>query len=156
MFIHVKRYKQKFLVDTGSSVSIIKPTIYDIHPKHSNLRAANGNKINCFGEKLLTLDLGLRREFTAVFQIADVTTSIIGADFLHEFGLTVDIRNGRITDSTTGLHAKATISWTDANVVTAVPAILKEFPQLTAPPNYHDKPKHNIFLVCLQTFARDQ
>ena len=40
----------------------------------------------------LTLNLGLRHTFQWVFIIADVQKPIIGADFLHHFGLLVAVR----------------------------------------------------------------
>jgi hypothetical protein len=49
----------------------------------------------------LRLNLGLRRDFTWRFMVADVTHPLIGADFLSHFGLLVDCRNNRLLDGTT-------------------------------------------------------
>jgi hypothetical protein len=51
----------------------------------------------------LSLDLGLRRDFTWRFIIADVTQAIIGADFLSHYGLVVNLRKKRLLDETTSL-----------------------------------------------------
>ena len=47
--------------------------------------------------KLIVLDLGLRRKFSWPFIVADVTKTIIGADFLVNFGLLVDLRTKKTT-----------------------------------------------------------
>ncbi|KOC61824.1 hypothetical protein WH47_06162 [Habropoda laboriosa] len=62
------------------------------------LSAANGTPIATYGTKTLTLNLGLRRDFTWRFVVADVSKPIIGADFLAHYGLLVDIRNQRLID----------------------------------------------------------
>ncbi|GFV99971.1 hypothetical protein TNCV_3567621 [Trichonephila clavipes] len=70
------------------------------------LYAANGSEIPTFGHKILTLNLGLRREFQFPFIIAKVDKGIIGADFLKKFNLLIDIRNKQLTDGITNLHVK--------------------------------------------------
>lgn len=83
----------QFLIDSGADVSAmprilpsskIKPTSYDLY-------AANGTKINVYGQVLLKLNLGLRREFVWNFVIADVSQPIIGADFLAYYELSPDL-----------------------------------------------------------------
>ena len=49
-----------------------------------------GAAIATYGIQSLTFNLGLRRTFHWVFLVADVTTPIIGADFLRHFDLLVD------------------------------------------------------------------
>jgi hypothetical protein len=56
-----------------------------------DLCAANGTTIRTYGRLPLSLNLGLRREFTWRFVVADVTQSLIGADFRSHFGLLVII-----------------------------------------------------------------
>lgn len=70
--------------------------------------AANGATINTYGEVLLQIDLGLRRDFQWKFIIADVERPIIGADFLRTFDLLVDMKNARILDGKTLLATKGT------------------------------------------------
>ena len=52
----------RFLVDTGTEVSVISPSTADwrIKPNCSGLCAVNGLTIATFGTRSLTLDLGLR------------------------------------------------------------------------------------------------
>ncbi|GBM44911.1 hypothetical protein AVEN_94515-1 [Araneus ventricosus] len=75
----------RFLIDAGAEISVIPPrTIQERNCTASKLKpfAANGTTISTFGEKLLTLDLNLRRVFRWPFIIASVSHPIIGADFL--------------------------------------------------------------------------
>jgi hypothetical protein len=71
------------------------------------LRSLRGKTIHTCGWLSLSLNLGLRREFTWRFVVADVTEPLIGADFLTHFGLLVDCRNNRLLDNVTSLSAPA-------------------------------------------------
>ena len=73
-----------FLVDTGAEVSVIPPSATDRNHRKSNLtlQAVNNTSIATYGNRLLTLNIGLRRTFQWVFIIADVKNPIIGADLL--------------------------------------------------------------------------
>ncbi|GFV60033.1 gag-pol polyprotein [Trichonephila clavipes] len=70
-----------------------------------NLYAANGTKIPTYGTKRILLDLGLRRQFTWFFVIADVRQPIIGVDFLKHFNLLVDAKHHRFIDTNTKLSS---------------------------------------------------
>ena len=101
----------KFLVDTGSEVSLIPPPHHHtLKPSSFTLHAANGTTIGTYGQKSLTLDLGLRRRFQWIFVVADVQTPIIGADFLSSFSLNVDMTNKKLIDSRTSLSVIGSIS----------------------------------------------
>ncbi|GBN20197.1 Transposon Ty3-G Gag-Pol polyprotein [Araneus ventricosus] len=67
----------------------------------TTLFAANGSHIKTFGSKLLSLDLGLQRKLQWPFVIADITKPIIGADFLQQFGLLVDLKKRCLLDPIT-------------------------------------------------------
>ena len=83
-----------FLVDTGFDISV-HPKSYgkfdNISSKYK-LFAANCPSINTYGQHLIVLDLGLRRIISWPYIVADVTKPIIGADFLVNFGLLVDLK----------------------------------------------------------------
>ena len=91
----------RFLVDTGSEVSVIPPSASDrTHvPDTLSLTVVNNTSIPTYGKRLL--NLGLRRPFAWVFIIADTRRPIIGADFLKYFGLMVNVRECKLTDSRT-------------------------------------------------------
>jgi len=90
VFITDKVSQRRFLVDTGAEVSVIKCTTVLLYVYKNNttacknstaLFAANGSPMNTFGSSRLKLDLGLRREFTWNFIVADSEYNILGADF---------------------------------------------------------------------------
>nr|VZI33608.1 unnamed protein product [Spirometra erinaceieuropaei] len=96
----------KFLVDTGAEVSVVPPNPAERKTRSSfYLTAANNFSIPTFGQRSITLDLGLRRIFRWVFIIADVSVALISADFLAHFNLLVDLKNRRLVDCITDLHA---------------------------------------------------
>jgi hypothetical protein len=104
-----------------------------------DLCAANGTTIPTYGWLSLSLNLGLRRDFTWRFVVADVTQPLIGVDFLSHFGLLVDCRNNRLLDGVTSLSAPAQPANSLIHSVktisngTAVDSLLAEFPDLTRP-----------------------
>lgn len=103
LFVKDTNNSINFLIDTGASVSLLPPTpgIHNIQPK--KLIAANGSKINTYGERLLTLNIGLRRNFRWNFIIADVKYAIIGLDFLTHHNINVSTRKGLLIDGETKL-----------------------------------------------------
>ena len=61
----------RFLVDTGAEVSVIPPSATDRTKQDLfSLQAVNNTPIATHGNKLLTLNLGLRRPFRWIFIIA--------------------------------------------------------------------------------------
>ena len=104
MFIFDKRSHRKFLIDTGSEVCVIPPSPKDKSSKaKTELFAANKSPIATYGQRLISLDLDLKREFNWTFYIADVSCPIIGADFLSYFDLVPDLRRSRLLDLSTKL-----------------------------------------------------
>lgn len=82
-----------YLVDTGSDVCALppKPSELTNPPYMQNLTAANGTKINTYGEPMLDVNIGLRRSFPSRFPwkfvVADLKQPIIGLDFLRHYKL---------------------------------------------------------------------
>lgn len=101
----------RFLIDTGANISVI-PCIRKWFQQQAEIKlyAANGTVINTYGEKTLTMDLGLRRPFRWTFVIADVLTPILGADFLEHYKLLVDIYGRRLVDGHTRLSTLTGVS----------------------------------------------
>ncbi|CAL1681006.1 unnamed protein product [Lasius platythorax] len=126
-------------MDTGANISLILRNRAGKVKQSSNfhLFAANGSRINTYGSKLLTIDLGLRRAFRWNFCVADVQKPILGADFLKHYALLVDIRNRRLVDNITLLKTNGTISQATFGLInTIVPnykyhELLTKFPDLT-------------------------
>ena len=111
-FVRDTHTNTRFLVDTGSEVSVIPPTPAD--RKHSldprTLNAVNNTSITTYGQRSLTLNLGLRRSLPWIFIIADVQKPILGADFLTHYGLTVDMRHCKLIDTHTRLRIQGIVS----------------------------------------------
>lgn len=139
-------------MDTGADISVVPPLPSESKrpPGKFKLFAANGSTINTFGERLITLDLGLRRKFQWPFVICSVTNPIIGADFLQQFSLLVDIKRKRLLDSITNLTSIG-------HVVSGKPLglklvsgdspfhqLLKQFPAITRPVAVLKAPKHDV------------
>ncbi|CAE1163767.1 unnamed protein product [Acanthosepion pharaonis] len=74
------------------------------------LQAANGSTIETYGAKTLTLNIGMRRDFTWTFTQADVKTPILGADFLAHYDLAVHMNTRTLSDNTTNIAVKGTLS----------------------------------------------
>lgn len=92
-----------FLIDSGADVSVLPLTSKscDIRPTAVTLFAAKGSAIKVIGERRIKLNLGLGRDFYWSFVIADVTSPIIGSDFIKHHDLLIDLRRNRLVDNTT-------------------------------------------------------
>nr|VZI15659.1 unnamed protein product [Spirometra erinaceieuropaei] len=143
----------KFLVDSGAEVSVVPPTPAERKTRSFFcLTAANNSSIPTFGQCSITLDLGLRRIFRWVFIIADVSVALIGADFLAHFNLLVDLKNRRLVDCITDLHARCQSDVNPCvNPLTVMPisdcpfhSLLRQFPRLTNPSFREVDIKHTV------------
>ncbi|XP_025833201.1 uncharacterized protein LOC112905293 [Agrilus planipennis] len=141
LFITDGSTKVRYLIDTGADLCVF-PRAQLPQPREKStyeLSAANGTIISTYGILTLTLDLGLRRQFTWRFVVADVSKPIIGADFLSHFGLLVDMKNKRLLDLTTHLacHGKV-IECKSSSIKTVTGSspfhdLLQQFPGTTRP-----------------------
>jgi len=84
LFVSDQSTKIQFLINTGVDVCVFpRSQLPEPRAKSSyELSAANGITIATFGTITLTLNFGLRRQFTWRFVVAAVSKPIIGADFL--------------------------------------------------------------------------
>lgn len=140
-------------MDTGADVSVVPYYNYSSYERDPDftLTAANGSSIATYGRRVLELQLGLPRLFRYHFILANVTVPIIGADFLHKFGLLPDIKNRKLIDNDTKTYVNAILA-----VNCRIPSpklyvinneyglILKDYPSLVTPPDFNVKVKHNI------------
>ena len=101
--IYDRNSNTRFLVDTGADVSVIPSTCIERShsPSPCFLQGVDGSQIATYGVHSCTLNIGLRRTFRWVFTIANVKQAILGADFLHHFGLVVDMHRRVLLDSNT-------------------------------------------------------
>lgn len=150
----------RFLIDTGADVSIVPPTKdekrqkFDAKNQPCQLFAANGTPIETYGQKTISLNVGLRRKYKWTFIIANVTRAIIGADFLEHYGLLIDLRKRRLIDEQTNLSIGAELVETNIERISTVndncafAKLLREFIDITRPqpPTERKRPKvtHHI------------
>ncbi len=73
----------RFIIDSGAEISAIPPILADHHRLNSGFRfqAVYRTSIKTYGQRMLKLDLGIRRSFPHVFIVADVPHHIICVDF---------------------------------------------------------------------------
>ena len=142
----------RFLVDTGAEVSVLPPSESERRRQSADnftLQAVNNTS---YGTRSLTLDLGLRRTFRWVFVVANVKHPILGADFLRNFGLLVDMQNRHLADCLTQLSVQGVI----CSITSPSPAILPrqplsvddkllaDFPTITRPCITDAPVKHDV------------
>ena len=69
------------LLDTGSSVTVVRKSQNDKKDESKGLKAVNGSKIDCYGQKVIEVRIG-RKTYPILATIADVDQDILGWDFL--------------------------------------------------------------------------
>ena len=152
--MHDKNSHTKFLVDTGTEVSVVLPTHSERSRPQSllTLQGVDGTRIATYGVRSCTLNLGLRRTFRWIFILANVKHATLGADFLHHFGLVVDIRQCTLADSTTylqvnGISSSLSTGITCPRQYSTNPylVLLSEFPGVTQPCAADRPVKHNVY-----------
>lgn len=121
-------------------MSVMPPTSNSKRLQSTTMQlfAVNGSSIKVYGTIWLKLNLGLRRDFSWNFIIADVSSPIIGADFIRHFDLLIDLRRQRLIDNTTRLEsicsigqAKRYLSVKTFNSTTPFADLLNEFASIT-------------------------
>ncbi|GBO08233.1 hypothetical protein AVEN_81665-1 [Araneus ventricosus] len=110
LFVYDKITGREFLVGTGSGVSVLPILGSKIVPSKFVLYAANGTKINTFGTKLITLNLGLKRKFQWPFILATVSKPILGDDFFEHYNLLVNMKRKKLLDDTSAVSLEKLIS----------------------------------------------
>ena len=84
-----------FIIDTGSDYSIVKSNSFEIanYPSEQFLIAANASKISTHGERSMNLKLSKNCTIKWTFLSAEISYNLIGADFLEQNNLVVDLHN---------------------------------------------------------------
>ena len=86
-----------FLIDTGAEVSLVpaSPADHRTAAPSAPLVAANGTEIKTYGTRHIPLQFGNKR-FQGSVIVADVNQAILGADFLRDNRLLVDLGGQRL------------------------------------------------------------
>lgn len=142
----------RFLVDTGADISIL-PVGRKRYTRECSkyvLYAANGSEIKTYGTRTMVLDFNLRRPYRWEFVVADVKQPILGADFLAQHKLLVDLSARKLVDQTTDLEVVAQIvSMHQPSIYTVnekhpFRQLLFEFPGITKPVSFKETAPHNV------------
>jgi len=151
LFISDRITKQRYLVDTGSDLCVFPHKLLPGRQERTDytLYAANGTTIPTYGWTSWCLNLGLRRDFTWRFVIADVELPIIGVDLLSHYGPLVNCRNSRLLGGVTSLSTPGLIAPPAVPSVKVIAGgtppdeLLEEFPGLTKPTGSHREVRPN-------------
>ncbi|GFW20729.1 transposon Tf2-11 polyprotein [Trichonephila clavipes] len=137
-------------IDSGSDASLIVANKTEQKfPVIQTFRAANGTNINVYGRKSITVNFGLRRNFTYSFYVCNVSSAIIGAAFLYQFNLSPDLRHKRLIDCVTNLKVPAKLGICSIFSIKSVymnnvyGKLLLKYPELTKLPDINQPVKHN-------------
>ena len=154
LFVHDSISGCRFLVDTGAEVSVLPPTPTERqHPSsHFELHAANRTPIATFGQRLMSLNLGLRRRFNWVFIVADVEQPLLGADFLQHFHLQVDLHGKQLVDGCTSLSVSALLAQSSQPALSPSPltlepayaSLLADFPDIARTNQSEQEVRHSV------------
>ena len=74
---------QHLLVDSGSMVSAFPPDPGDVEVNNSCLKAVNGSRIKCYGQKRVSIKIGRKTYHLDVYK-ADVDKPVLGWDFIRK------------------------------------------------------------------------
>jgi len=157
LFIIDSNSNVSFLIDSGSDVSILPSTStaqLDIQVTY-DLFAANRTKIKTYGIKTLILRFAdLEKDYSWSFIVADVSTPILGADFLSSFHLLPDLTCKHLIDGNTLFSSPCTtkdVVHQSVNLVTnltsfpeRVSNMLQQFPGITKLPQYQEHPPQDV------------
>ncbi|XP_053611983.1 uncharacterized protein LOC128676069 [Plodia interpunctella] len=143
--------KERFLVDTGADISVLAAKNRNQTPSNTyKLYAANNTPIRTYGEKTINLNIGLRRTYKWTFIVADVQTSILGADFLRSHKLLVDLHQKKLIDSVTDLKIEVIETTSNQPTVYIIDQnhiyqdIFKKYPEVLRPMSLKEPAKHSV------------
>ena len=143
--------KEGYLVDTGACRSLI-PRKYVPNPgrKGKPLKAANGSRINTYGFRQQSIDVG-GRHYKWKFLVADVFLPILGADFLAAYHLLVDVRRKMIYPAADNGGPKRPLPQPEPTQIASIQDdysdLIKEFSEVFASDLTHrpsDKTSHSV------------
>ena len=147
------RSGHSFLVDCGAEESVFPASAADKrhHASSAPLVAANSTLIKTWGKCEASLVLCKGHTFTQDFHVADVTDSILGADFFASNRLDIDMSNKHLI-SLDDLHVVATGVASVCSTICGLhitrihsDVIIDEFPELLVPRfKSTDSNKHGV------------
>ncbi|GFR67612.1 transposon Ty3-G Gag-Pol polyprotein [Elysia marginata] len=153
LFVTYEKSKRRFLVDTGAQVSVTPASWADkvSGATGPNFQAANGSSIATYGSRVVHLHFD-NRVFDARLISANVKRPLLGADFLRQHNLLVDIRGRRLIEADSFSHISCSVSSISADSVLALieptsnkfRKILNGYPELLQPTFSTAEVKHGV------------
>ena len=146
---------KRYLIDSGSIVSLLPVRFLFLFKNRSRdtnltLFTANSTPIPTYGLHTGNIDLGLRRRFRWPFIIADILEPILGADFLIQNNLLIDMRNRQLIDSITSLTTKGKVIKINIHSISTIDTTMSYADLLTkyiiiTKPSHFSPNSNNIF-----------
>ena len=140
----------EFIVDSGAEKSVLPISLVPdclCVPTDIELAGLDGRPLKVYGHFNGKLGIkSLRREFCINFIITD-TKPILGADFLTEYGLSLNMQNKQLANPLTGISAKLTSSQCTKPIFTITHQTMNtfistNFPNLLKAPDYSSLPSN--------------
>ena len=153
LYVADKRNKCRYLIDTGAAVSVLPRSCANgtVVADSLPLVAANNTTITTYGTSKRIVEVGLKREYSWTFIVADGKQPILEADFLIHYNLLVDLSGRCLHDMITGLAIAATLSSIKPLSLNRIDSthneyteLLNQFPELTRPRMKGETVKHGI------------
>ena len=142
-----------FLVDSGADVCVfpVSATLRRTKSPSVFLSAANGSKIDTWGQRALTLNFGKNKAYQQEFYLADVTRQILGANFFSANNIAIDLRGRRLIDlnnfstlpATLDIQS-VTLSGLTLHAATLFERLLLDFPKISLPRFQSTIDKHGV------------
>lgn len=150
IFLQDELSSRRFLVDSGASISVF-PAPPTSDGSGVRLLTADGSALSCSGSRIIPLRFGQHR-FEWPFQLAPVSVPILGADFLKQHQLLVDVANQRVfsSDLSITLTTSPSTSTTrpSANLLSTpacISQVLSEFPDVLTSEGFKvSEPRHDV------------
>ena len=154
MTVWDRRSGRSFLVDCGADESVLPASAADRRHRAPStpLIAANGTLIKTWGKCESSILLSKGHAFTQEFHIADVTDSILGADFFASNRLAIDMASKRLISlddlnvvATGAASVSSSICGLHVARIRSFDAIVDDFPELLVPRfKSTDSNKHGV------------
>ncbi|XP_066956221.1 uncharacterized protein [Macrobrachium rosenbergii] len=154
-FIMDRRLNTEFLADKGACRSFVPASPHErlnpTPPTNIHVSTASGEPLKIYRRQTMKLSFSAK-QYSWMFIMADVTLALLGADFLKEHNLLVDVASEQLIPKTAPTSSpqqriQQTVSITSATPPLEIRCLLQEFPEAFKDDLQHDltKPaKHNV------------
>ena len=142
-----------FPVDTGADVCVFLASSNDKRKRTptENLTAANGSKIDTWGQCVIAFILGQGKRYHQKFYLADVARPILGANFFTANNIAINLRGRLLVDLN---HSNILAAYTERTpnshcclvlgATSRFNQLLLQFPQILAPSLQNQVSKHGV------------